>query len=166
MSKQSRNFFGGVLRSPASGQTTVRSSTRLQECDCLKFLLTLTLTHPSVDKKPETVPSAKRETMSPTWSRLVLPIRFSFMLCLSSQLTRHKYSFDFAVAGKYFKTSGKHKKFYEFIYFIQRKQHANFKRKSIFCRIGSQYLSTLPIKINFVHCLLSFIDHKQRRKPT
>lgn len=29
--RQSRNFLGGVLRSPASGHTTVLSSTRLRE---------------------------------------------------------------------------------------------------------------------------------------
>ena len=80
-----RNFFGGLFRSPADGCTTQRSSIRLKmdssvfkqekqhkrankQADSIIHILFL---YPSVLMNPLTVPSAKRETISPICRRLV-----------------------------------------------------------------------------------------------
>lgn len=80
-----RNFFGGLFRSPADGCTTQRSSIRL-EMDSLIFkqekqhkrankqtdsIIHILVLYPSVLMNPLTVPSAKRETISPICRRLV-----------------------------------------------------------------------------------------------
>lgn len=80
-----RNFFGGLLRSPADGCTTHRSSMRLKKehvrlngktqnkranehTDNIIFFSVL---YPSVLMNPFTVPSAKSETISPICRKLV-----------------------------------------------------------------------------------------------
>lgn len=83
--RQSLNFFGGFWRSPASGQTTVRSSTKLERKIHLKLQTKTDIRHrpksnkkkkayPKVLRNPLTLPSANRDITSPKWRNIVDPI--------------------------------------------------------------------------------------------
>lgn len=86
--RQSRNFFGGLFRLPASGHTTVRSSTKLlfekindawNEWSFHRQSITRLPTYPSVLRNPHTLPSAYSDTISPKCRKLAEPIFESFI---------------------------------------------------------------------------------------
>lgn len=78
--RQSRNFSGGSFKSPAPGQTTTRSSTKLYKKKKKNNITSEPITtragntYPRVLRKPEMLPSEYRETMSPRWRKLTDPI--------------------------------------------------------------------------------------------